>query len=61
MEKVMTIQEAGKELVRLGIEIGLDDPRSPLDVLAAKTTQLIGRIAVDGPHVGCTIDGSPAS
>lgn len=49
MEIEMTIQEAGKELARRGIEVGPDDPRSPLDVLAEHTAPDVGHIALDTP------------
>ena len=60
MEKVMTIQEAGKELARRGIEMGPDDHRSALDVLAAHTAPNIGHIALEEPvEVIHTTDRQP--
>ncbi|MCX6727723.1 MAG: hypothetical protein NTX11_02845 [Candidatus Saccharibacteria bacterium] len=49
MEKEMTIQEAGKELARRRIEVGPDDPRSPLEILAAHTAPNIGQVALVAP------------
>lgn len=51
MENEMTIQEAGRELAKRGIEVGPDDPRSPLYVLAEHAAPEIGHIALDAPIV----------